>query len=132
MSDNYPPQDPNQYPQQPPGQYPQQAPPQYQGQYPPQYPQQYATRVPNNGMGVASLVLGILGLVFWLFFGWILSIIAVILGHVAKSQIDKSNGTQQGRGMAIAGLVMGWIGVAFLILLIVLGLLGAASFSFTS
>ena len=128
MSDNYPPQDPNQYPQQPPAHYPQQAPP----QYPPQYPQQYATTVPNNGMGVASLVLGILGLVLWFFFGWILSIIAVILGHVAKSQIDKSNGTQQGRGMAIAGLVMGWIGVGALILFIVLIIAGAASLSFSS
>jgi hypothetical protein len=52
------------------------------------------------------LVLGIV----WLY--WIGSILAVIFGHVALSQINKSG--QAGRGLAIAGLVLGWIGVAIL------------------
>jgi hypothetical protein len=63
----------------------------------------------TNGLAIASLVLGIV----WVY--WIGSVLAVIFGHVALSQINKSNGTQQGRGMAIAGLVLGWIGVAVLI-----------------
>jgi hypothetical protein len=67
----------------------------------------------TNGLAVAALVLGII----WIY--WIGSILAVIFGHVAKGQIDRSGGTQAGRGMAIAGIVLGWIGVGVLMLGIV-------------
>lgn len=74
----------------------------------------------TNGLAIASLVLGIL----WVY--WIGSVLAVIFGHVALSQIDKSGGTQTGRGMAIAGLVLGWIGVGvLLIILVAAGSVGA-------
>jgi hypothetical protein len=69
----------------------------------------------TNGFAIASLVLGIV----WIY--WIGSILALVFGYMAKSQIDASNGTQSGRGMAIAGIVLGWVGVGVLILLIVLG-----------
>ena len=69
-------------------------------------------RTRSNGLAVASLVLGIL----WLF--WIGSILAVIFGHVAHGQIDASHGTQVGRGMATAGLVLGYIGVGIFSLVI--------------
>lgn len=78
--------------------------------YPPPY-QQPST----NGMAIASMVLGIL----WLY--WIGSILALIFGYVAKRQIDESGGRQQGRGMAIAGIALGWVGVGFLALFLVLG-----------
>jgi hypothetical protein len=58
------------------------------------------------------MVLGIL----WLY--WVGSVLAVIFGHVALSQINKSGGTQQGRGMAIAGIVLGWVGVGTLLLVL--------------
>jgi hypothetical protein len=61
------------------------------------------------------MVLGIL----WLY--WIGSILALIFGYVARSQIRRSQGLQGGDGMAIAGIVLGWIGVGILILLIVIG-----------
>lgn len=68
----------------------------------------------NNGQAVASLVLGIL----WI---WgVGSILAIVLGYGAKAQIDHSGGTQSGRGLAIAGIVLGWIGVAGTILLLLL------------
>jgi hypothetical protein len=60
----------------------------------------------TNGMAVASLVLGILW--FW----WIGSVLALIFGYVGKSEIDRSGGRQTGRGLAIAGIVLGWIGIA--------------------
>ena len=44
------------------------------------------------------------------------SILAVIFGHVALSQIDKRG--EDGRGMAIAGLVLGYIGLAGLVVII--------------
>lgn len=44
--------------------------------------------------------------------------LALIFGYVAKSQIDASGRTQSGRGMAIAGIALGWVGVGILILVI--------------
>jgi Domain of unknown function (DUF4190) len=70
----------------------------------------------TNGLAIASLVLGLL----WIF--WIGSILAVVFGYVAKGQIDRSAGRQSGKGMAIAGIVLGWVGVGFLALTIVLSL----------
>jgi hypothetical protein len=69
----------------------------------------------TNGLAVASLVLGILSLCYG-----ITSPLALIFGYRGKRQIDQSGGTQGGRGMAIAGIVLGWIGAVFLVLLIVL------------
>jgi hypothetical protein len=67
----------------------------------------------TNGMAIASLVLGII----WLY--WIGSVLAVIFGHIALSQLNKSDGRQGGRGLAIAGLVLGYLGVAIFVLFIV-------------
>ena len=58
------------------------------------------------------MVLGIL----WLY--WIGSILAVIFGHVALSQIQKDPSIR-GRGMAIAGLVLGWVGVGVLLIVLI-------------
>jgi hypothetical protein len=79
--------------------------------YPPytQYPP-YAAPAPQtstNGFAIASMVLGIV----WLF--GLGSILAVIFGHIARRQI-RTRG-ESGGGMAMAGVVLGWIGVAFLI-----------------
>ena len=68
----------------------------------------------TNGFAIASLVFGIL----WLF--WLGSLLAVIFGHVAVVQTRKRG--QRGRGLAIAGLVLGYIGVGIFLLIIVLDL----------
>jgi Domain of unknown function (DUF4190) len=67
---------------------------------------QYGTAAAQtNGYAIASLVLGIV----WI---WAIgSILALIFGYKAKAEIDRSYGRQSGRGMAIAGIVLGWIGV---------------------
>jgi hypothetical protein len=72
----------------------------------------------------ASLVLG---LVFACGIG---SILALVFGHQAKNEIEASNGTQGGEGMATAGIVLGWVGVglAILYLVIWIGLLGGGLF----
>lgn len=81
-------------------------------------PSQVATAPKTNGFAIASLVLGIV----WIY--WIGSIIAVIFGHVAIKQIKESGDTQTGRGMAIAGLVLGYVGIAVLAFFIVLVVIG--------
>ena len=75
-------------------------------------------KVKNNGFAVASLVLGLL----WLY--WLGSLLAVIFGHVGLSQIGNSQGTEQGRGFAIAGLVLGYVGLAIAALFVVIGVAG--------
>ncbi len=67
----------------------------------------------TSGMAIASLVLGLLCFIFPA------SLAAVILGHMARSQIRRSGGRQTGSGMALAGLVLGYTGVALVPLLIV-------------
>src|SRR5207245_11539979 len=44
------------------------------------------------------------------------SIAAVILGHLALSDIKRSAGRISGHGMALAGLVMGYVGVALTVI----------------
>ena len=62
----------------------------------------------SSGKATASLVCGVL------FFLWpFTAIAAVILGHVALSEIKKSAGRLAGNGKALAGLILGYIGVAF-------------------
>ncbi|MGH9817020.1 MAG: DUF4190 domain-containing protein, partial [Candidatus Acidiferrales bacterium] len=64
-------------------------------------------------MAVASLVCG---LVFVFFPA---AVAAVILGHLSRSDIRRSGGRKTGAGMALAGLVMGYIGVAIIPMLII-------------
>ena len=64
----------------------------------------------TSGLAVASLVLGILGLCS------IGAIMAVVFGHVAINEIKRSNGSLTGRGMAIAGLILGYFWLALVLL----------------
>jgi peptidylprolyl isomerase len=63
----------------------------------------------TNGLAIASLVVSIVGFGC---VGGIGSIVALVLGYVALSQIRRSRGMQQGRGLALAGVILGWIGLA--------------------
>jgi hypothetical protein len=73
---------------------------------PPPIPARGNVRRTTNGMAIASMVLGIL----WLNgFG---SVLALVLGYVARRQVRERN--QAGAGMAIAGIILGWIGVGAL------------------
>jgi len=55
------------------------------------------------GQAIAALVLGLIPCTC------VPSILAVIFGHIALSKIDGSNGELKGRGMAMWGLVLGYI-----------------------
>jgi hypothetical protein len=80
--------------------------------YPVQYGAGYPPVATTNGLAVASLISGF----FWL--GWFGSFLAVIFGHIALGQIKASGGRQQGDGFAIAGLVLGYLGLATLLLVV--------------
>ncbi|MEV4352803.1 DUF4190 domain-containing protein [Nonomuraea sp. NPDC004186] len=62
---------------------------------------------PTSGLAVASLIFGILGLFSSWFLLGIPSIVAVVLGHAATGKTKR--GIRPGHGMAIAGLVLGYV-----------------------
>ena len=72
-----------------------------------------------SALAVASLVLGLL----WLF--GIGSLLATIFGAVASSQISRSGGTITGRGLALAGLILGILGLTIAVVLISFGFVEA-------
>lgn len=67
----------------------------------------------TSGMAIASLVMGLL----WMY--WIGSTLAICLGYVARREIRNNPGRIEGQGMATAGIVLGWIGIAMLVATIV-------------
>lgn len=65
------------------------------------------------------MVLGIL----WIY--WIGSVLALIFGYVARQQIRERG--EGGDGMAIAGIVLGWVGIGVVAVVVALALgLGAS------
>ena len=87
-------------------------------------------QAPQTSMAaVVSMIFGIIGIFFtW----WVLaipSVIAIIAGHVARSNIASSHGKLGGDGFAIAGLILGYIVIALYILVafIFVGALSALS-----
>lgn len=66
----------------------------------------------TSGLAIASLVLGILGLTCIL--PIIGPILAIVFGIVALSRINKSRGAITGNGQAIAGLVLGGVGLVMI------------------
>jgi Domain of unknown function (DUF4190) len=80
----------------------------------------------TNGLAITSLVLGIggffiscLGLVAW--------ILALVFGYRARTQIDETGGEQKGRGMAVAGIVLGWVGIGLSVLALIVIIIVAAA-----
>lgn len=110
--------------------WPPEQPPPYPSGYPPpgygysQYPAQppvYPTQRTTNGFAVAALVLGVVGFI------WICAVMAVIFGIIALTQTK--GGRQQGRGMAIAGLVLAGLWTVVLAVAIALVVVTAGSSS---
>lgn len=91
--------------------------------YTPTPQQPYPTK--TNGKAIAALVLGILAIIIP-YIGFILGIIAIILGALSLKEIAKAS--EQGRGLAIAGLVCGIIGTALYALLILILIIGFITF----
>jgi hypothetical protein len=79
----------------------------------------------NSTMAIISLIGGIAG---WTVLPFLGSIVAIITGHMAKSEIKKSSGMVTGNGMATAGLILGYLSIAFglclICVLVILPLLG--------
>lgn len=85
---------------------------------PPHHP--YAAGAPpkTSGLAITSLILGILGFCSL----GVTGIGGVICGHIALSQIKKSQGRETGGGMAIAGLITGYLSFVLVTLSFLAGL----------
>ena len=79
----------------------------------PQYPAQYMMPRRTNGLAVASLACGVGQVFFW----FLAAIPAVVLGHMARRQIRQTG--EDGAGLALAGLILGWIGIAATVALVI-------------
>ncbi|MEH0844954.1 DUF4190 domain-containing protein [Micromonospora sp. CPCC 205711] len=81
------------------------------------------TAAPTSGTATAAMVLGIIGVLGgWCVFG-LPCILAVILGHVGLHETRE--GRKAGRGMAVAGLVLGYVFVVPMITLTVMMFFGS-------
>ncbi|RYD34865.1 MAG: DUF4190 domain-containing protein [Verrucomicrobiaceae bacterium] len=60
---------------------------------------------------VVSLIAGILGLLTFWFppVGFVLGLVAVICGHVGRSNVKQSRGTLTGKGLGLAGCLLGYL-----------------------
>ncbi len=76
-----------------------------------------------SAMAITSLVTGLLG---WTFMPWIGSLVAIVTGHLARSEIRREPEALDGDGFAVAGLVLGYtmLGISLLAMLAVLMFFG--------
>ena len=83
----------------------------------------YYSSAKNSTLAIISLVAGLLGVTFFPLIG---SLVAVIVGPMAKSEIDESGGTLGGENLAQIGIIFGWIGLGFSLigLCIAVGIIG--------
>ena len=74
-----------------------------------------APGAPVNGLAIASLACGVAQFAF----GPLATIPAIVLGHMARHEIKRSG--EQGAGLALAGLILGWAALILGILILVAG-----------
>ena len=100
------------------------------GPYPYPYPYAYPYPAPGSGYyspwvaapapslsgwALTSMICGIFALVIT---QPITAILAIIFGYMALNEVKKSGGQVDGHGMAVAGIVMGFIGLALCVVII--------------
>ena len=76
---------------------------------------QFISGTKISALAISSLVLGVLGIVLGIYFGFIAAIAAVICGHKALSKLKRNQGRLTGRGLARAGLILGYLSIVWLI-----------------
>ena len=71
----------------------------------------------TDGYAIASLITAVLGI----------PVVPIVLGMKARTRIRESFGMKDGDGLAIAGIVIGWIQVAIFVIVTVVIIAAAAS-----
>lgn len=83
-----------------------------------------ANTVQTSPAAIISLVFGILA---WLALPLIGAVIAIVTGHIARGEIRREPARLEGDGLAVAGLVLGWVQlvlslVVILLLVLIIGI----------
>ena len=60
----------------------------------------------TSSLAIAILVTGILG---WTLLPVLGTLVAIVTGHMARAEIRRSGGALEGDGLAIGGLILGWL-----------------------
>lgn len=90
----------------------------------PVYPAVPVTR-PTNTLAIASIVCSAAS---WVVAPLFAAIIGVVLGHMARKQIREGGGVESGDELAVAGLAIGYVHLAFtLVLIVVIGIFFAVT-----
>jgi Domain of unknown function (DUF4190) len=91
-----------------------QPPPNYYQGYPGGYPYMpgYGAQVGTNGMAIAAMICGICGFLYL-----IPAVLGIIFGFIGLSQAKRTG--QKGRGMALAGIIVGFLWIVVVIVLII-------------
>lgn len=70
----------------------------------------------TSSLAIVSLVFGILA---WVFLPFVGALVAVVCGHSARSEVRRAPpGSIDGDGLALAGLVLGWVQIAVSLLVL--------------
>src|SRR5437868_11070628 len=85
-------------------------------QTPPPKSAQAASGVAAPRMAPMAIVSVVLGVLSFLCIPIIPVIPAIVCGHVAWSKINKSGGALQGKGIAIVGLIVGYLAIPWAVL----------------
>ena len=70
----------------------------------------------SSTLALISLIAGILG---WTLAPFLGSVVAVITGHMARKEIRLAPDRLEGDGLAIGGLVLGYLSIAMAVLVVV-------------
>ncbi|TVQ34297.1 MAG: DUF4190 domain-containing protein [Wenzhouxiangella sp.] len=81
----------------------------------------------NSTLAIVSLIFGVLA---WTFLPVIGNIVAIITGHLARSEIRDSQGALQGDGLALAGLILGYLGLLLGVMVVLLIIFGFGVLAF--
>ena len=68
----------------------------------------------TSGLAIASMICG------FLFFIFPAAVLAIIFGHISNSQIRKSAGRLKGAGMSLVGMILGYVGIAFIPIILII------------
>ncbi|HEX2939269.1 MAG TPA: DUF4190 domain-containing protein [Ruminiclostridium sp.] len=108
----------------------------YQGNYVPNQ-NQYQTRTDyavvqgpkNNPFAIASLVLGIIGVLFaaCCYTGVIPAVLSIVFGCISRGKIKESFGTETGNGFALAGLILGIAALVIAVIYLIITIVTTAS-----
>jgi len=82
-------------------------------------------------MAIIALICGILSVICHCvpiagsFIGFFLSVAAIVLGIIETKRIGRGEGSEKGKGMALAGIILGAVGIVFGIIWIIVISIGA-------